>query len=68
MPLMSVHIDSSGRRQDALTREPGDLPSFSSRAGRGASATVEFISTVREGYAASRLFRTPNLAHEEQCG
>src|SRR5258708_14653166 len=44
--------DRSGRRQAALTREPGDLPSLWSRAGRGASATVESVSTVRESAAA----------------
>jgi predicted metal-binding protein len=30
--------DDSGRRQGATTRKPGNLPSFFSRAGRGASA------------------------------
>jgi hypothetical protein len=51
--------DRLGRRQDAPTREPGDLPSLWSRAGRGASATVEFISTVREP-AASRFAPVPH--------
>jgi len=31
-------MDVSGRRQGAATRKPGNLPSFFSRAGRGASA------------------------------
>jgi hypothetical protein len=53
--------DESGRRQAALTREPGDLPSDWSRAGRGASATVELISTVRGRRQPIRAgFRTPN--------
>src|ERR1700736_4811512 len=56
----TVRKRQTGRRQVALTREPGDLPSLWSRAGRGASATVEFISTVCESAAAdSRPFRTP---------
>ena len=33
-----VPADGSGRRQGATTRKPGNLPSFFSRAGRGASA------------------------------
>jgi predicted metal-binding protein len=50
MPLTNGRqSDGSGRRQTALTREPGDLPSHGSCAGRGASATVEPSSTVLKG-------------------
>jgi hypothetical protein len=58
MPLILSACDRSGRRQAALTREPGDLPSIWSRAGRGASATVELLD--RAGIGSSRFAPVPH--------
>jgi hypothetical protein len=51
-----------------MTREPGDLPSHWSHAGRGASATVEVLDRVRIGIGRFAPIPHPELKCQEPCG